>query len=97
MAGAEIAKEAANSWKKVEELQTKLAEALLKNEELEMIETEIEQTSADGGSRCQELLYNWLIWRVLKLAFFFQKENFPVFILASATVRTMPSISRYRN
>ena len=39
-AGAEIAKEAANSWKKVEELQTKLAEALLKNEELEMIETE---------------------------------------------------------
>ena len=33
------------------------------------------------------ILYNWLNWRVLKLAFSFQKNNFPVFILASATVR----------
>ena len=41
------------------------------------------------------VLYNWLIWRVLKLAFFFQKSIFPVFILASVAVRTTPSLSTY--
>ena len=41
------------------------------------------------------LLYNWLIWRVLKLAFFFQKSIFPVFILASGAVRTTPSSCRH--
>ena len=37
----------------------------------------------------------WLIWRVLKLAFFFQKSIFPVFILASGAVRTTPSLCRH--
>ena len=41
------------------------------------------------------ILYNWLIWRVLKLAFFFQKSIFPVFILASGAVRTTPSSCRH--
>ena len=41
------------------------------------------------------LLYNWLIWRVLKLAFSFQKSIFPVFILASGAVRTTPSSCRH--
>ena len=41
------------------------------------------------------LLYSWLIWRVLKLAFFFQKRIFPVFILASRAVRTTPSLCRH--
>ena len=40
------------------------------------------------------LLYNWLIWRVLKLAFFL-KGIFPVFILASGAVRTTPSLCRH--
>ena len=42
-----------------------------------------------------QVLYNWLIWRVLKLAFFFQKSIFPVFILASGAVRTTPSLCRH--
>ena len=41
------------------------------------------------------ILYNWLIWRVLKMAFFFQKRIFPVFILASGAVRTTPSSCRH--
>ena len=41
------------------------------------------------------VLYNWLIWRVLKLAFFFQKSIFPVFILASGAVRTTPYLCRH--
>ena len=41
------------------------------------------------------ILYNWLIWRVLKLAFFFQKSIFAVFILASGAVRTTPSLCRH--
>ena len=42
------------------------------------------------------VLYNWLIWHVLKLAFF-QKDIFPVFNLASVAVRTTPSTCRHRN
>ena len=40
------------------------------------------------------ILYNWLIWRVLKLAFF-SKSIFPVFSLASGAVRTTPSSCRH--
>ena len=47
-------------------------------------------------SDCNQVLYNWLIWRVLKLAcFFFQKSIFPVFILASGAVRTTLSLCRH--
>ena len=46
------------------------------------------------GPRVIMILYSWLIWRVLKLAFF-QKSIFPVFILASGTVRTTPSSCRH--
>ena len=38
--------------------------------------------ASDDDNR--QILYNWLIWRVLKLAFFFQKSIFPVFIVWSS-------------
>ena len=41
------------------------------------------------------ILYNWLIWRAVKLAFFFQKSIFPVFILASGAVRITSSLCRH--
>ena len=41
------------------------------------------------------ILYNWLIWRILKLAFFFQKSIFLVFILASGAVRTTLSLCKH--
>ena len=43
---------------------------------------------SEKGYSIDDILYNWLIWRVLKLAFFFQKSILPVFILASGSVKT---------
>ena len=53
-----------------------------------------EPSSAEKSKLSLDILYNWLIWCVLKLAFF-RKSIFPVFIFASGPVRTTPSSCRH--